>query len=91
MIASDLFMVVGMSFECDTDRFLLYSLGKVEDDMPIGESTWLIVNHNSEALKVSCAAIQQRLPRAKVIAVRSGFSDWQANDYQELKQIGGIA
>ena len=34
----------GMSFECDTDRFLLRVLHKVEDDMPIGKSHWTIVN-----------------------------------------------
>lgn len=78
------FVVVGISFECEADRFLLYSLGRVQDDLPIGESTWLVVNRNPNTLRNSCTAIAGHLPRAKIVAVQSGFSDWQNNGYPGL-------
>jgi hypothetical protein len=84
MIWNRRFVVVGMSFECETDRFLLQSLGRVEDDLPIGESTWLVVNCNDEALAKSCDAIQRYLPRANMIPLQSGFSNWQEDGYPGL-------
>ena len=56
------FVVVGMSFECETDRFLLHALHRVENDMPIGESTWIIVNPNQTALDLSAERIKRPLP-----------------------------
>ncbi|TKR55361.1 hypothetical protein D7I39_11120 [Allopusillimonas ginsengisoli] len=84
MIWARRFVVVGMSFECDTDRFLLQALGKVEDDLPIGESSWLIINPDAGALKKSCQAIQEHLPHATIKSVCSGFSDWQDDGYPGL-------
>ncbi|HEY0294369.1 MAG TPA: hypothetical protein VGC69_03425 [Bordetella sp.] len=84
MIGGWRFVVVGMSFECEIDRFLLYSLGRVQDDLPIGESTWLVVNRNYEALEKTRTAIADHLPRAKIVAVQSSFSDWQNNGYSGL-------
>lgn len=87
MIWGRRFVVVGMSFECEADRFLLYSLGRVQDDLPIGESTWLLVNRNAGALEKSRAAIADHLPRAKIVAVQRGFSDWQNNGYPRLWEM----
>ena len=56
MMWNQTFVVVGMSFECQTDKFLLTALGRVQDDLPIGESQWLVVNPDPAALTASCSA-----------------------------------
>ncbi len=76
MIWDDLFIVVGISFECQVDRFLLWALGKVENDMPIGQSLWLVVNPDKEVLAASCARIKAALPRAQVFNRCDKFDDW---------------
>ena len=69
------FIVVGMSFECESDRLLLRALARVEDDLPIGESSWLIVNRHNSVLKKTVDLIQIALPHAKVSGVRSDLID----------------
>lgn len=86
MIWNRHFVVVGMSFECETDQFLLKALGRVEDDLPIGESSWIVVNPNSTALNVSCQRIAHVLPHASVIPVSATLSDWLQSGTQELKK-----
>lgn len=76
MLWDRVFVVVGMSFECDTDKFLLGALNRAEDDMPIGESVWVVVNSNQGALDKSCARIAQALPRATVKGVHTDFDSW---------------
>lgn len=66
IISQRLFIVVGMSFECDTDKFLLTALNRVQDDLPIGESTWFVLNSNKSALDLSCQRLGQALPCAKI-------------------------
>lgn len=90
MIWDRTFIVVGMSFECDTDKFLLNALGRVENDLPIGESTWIVVNRNSSSVELSCSKIQGYLPRAKVIGVCSDFSGWLNSGLPELQERGAI-
>jgi len=85
------FIVVGMSFECDTDKFLLSALNRAEDDLPIGESVWVVVNRNRNALDVSCARIAKALPRATVKSVHSDFDAWQESGMKELQDCGAIA
>jgi hypothetical protein len=87
MVANRRFVVVGMSFECETDRFLLHALGKAEDEMPISESTWPVVNRNPDALEKACDAILAHLPRADVVPVQSRFSDWEDDGYRELWEM----
>jgi hypothetical protein len=62
MIWETTFVVVGMSFECATDKFLLYHLNRVEDDLPIGESRWIIVNPDPGTLAAASARIEAALP-----------------------------
>ncbi|MDY7577561.1 hypothetical protein RGU70_04400 [Herbaspirillum sp. RTI4] len=78
------FVVAGMSFECETDKFLMQALGKVKDDLPIGDSTWLVINNNSVDLTKACIAISTSLPHSNVIPVQSGFSEWQDDEYPYL-------
>ena len=85
------FVVVGMSFECDTDKFLLSALNRAEDEMPIGESDWVVVNQNKNALDISCARIKKALPRATVKKVCSDFNSWLKSGMNELRECGAIA
>lgn len=71
-----LFVIVGMSFECETDKFLLQSIQKIEDYLPIGISTWIIINPCDDALNQSCQNIQHHLPRATLIPIKNTLSDW---------------
>ena len=85
------FVLVGMSFECETDRFLLHALGQVEDDLPIGESSWVVVNPDPIVLGHSCQRLQEALPRALVKPVRATLSEWLENGPEELRHWGILA
>ena len=85
------FVVVGMSFECDTDKFLLSALSRAEDDLPIGESVWVVVNRNPEVLDISCSRIAQALSRAVVKDVCADFDCWLEHGLKELQECGAIA
>jgi len=88
MIWQRTFIVVGMSFECETDRFLLSALNRVEDDLPIGESTWFLVNSHPQALATSSARISTALPHARVIPLATTFEAWLNNNCAELRAHG---
>ena len=85
------FVVVGMSFECQTDKFLLTALGRVQDDLPIGESQWLVVNPDPAALTASCSRLQQVLPRAEVKNMSATLVGWLDAGVPELQARGAIA
>ncbi len=85
------FVVVGMSFECATDKFLLSALNRAEDDLPIRESVWVMVNRNKSALDISCARIEKALPRATVKQVCAEFNNWLESGMKELQECGAIA
>ena len=50
IIWDPLFVVIRMSFECPIDRGILEAEHKVEDDLLIGESHWIIINPNQISL-----------------------------------------
>lgn len=85
------FVVVGMSFECEMDKFLLQALGAVQDDLPIGESRWLVVNSNVGAAEVAAARIQGVLPNARVEPVLMGFEEWLADGALQLRSWGAFS
>lgn len=91
MIWNKTFVVVGMSFECETDKFLLNRLGHVQDDLPIGESLWLVVNPDSAAVNLSCSRISSVLPQAKVVGIARGFQAWIDDGLPELQCHGALA
>jgi hypothetical protein len=78
------FIVVGLSFECPTDRFLLDELGSVRNDLPIGESYWIILNPNKEALDAVVNRIKAVLPAAEITAVDDKFDEWLKDGMPEL-------
>lgn len=91
LIWNQTFVVVGMSFECEVDKFLLSSLRKIGDDLPVGESHWLVVNPNPEALAASCSRLKAALPHAKISAVPSSFGTWLRARLPELQARGAVA
>jgi hypothetical protein len=91
MMWDRMFVVVGMSFECEIDKFLLSSLSSVEDELPIGESDWIVVNPDLAALKASCARINSALPHATVRGVHTKFASWLDGKLPELQAYGVIA
>ena len=88
LICERMFVVVGMSFECDTDRFLLRQISKIEDWMPIGEGHWIVVNPDPVALSRTCARIRKALPNAFVEPVLSEFGAWRRAGYLSLRARG---
>jgi hypothetical protein len=82
------FVVVGMSFECDTDKYLLKQLRKIEKWMPVGESHWIIVNPYGEGSEAVCARVRQALPAAQVESVKSTLADWRRAGCPGLKTKG---
>ena len=85
------FVVVGMSFECDVDKYLLSELRRVEDDLPIGESHWIVVNPNIDVLSATCARLQAALPNASIVSNASTFGEWLLAKVPELQSRGAIA
>jgi hypothetical protein len=84
------FVVIGMSFECEVDKFILKSLARVQDDLPIGESEWIIVNPDAATLATSCERIQRALPRSSVHAVAATLRTWLNAKTPELQACGSI-
>lgn len=91
LIWSKTFVVVGMSFECEVDKYLLTALSRVQDDLPIGESYWVVVNPNESALSTACLRLQAVLPRATINANCSSFGAWLRRGAPELQSRGAIA
>ena len=85
------FVVVGMSFECEMDKFLLSSLGRVQDDLPIGESEWFVINPDGKSLNKSCSHIQSALPHAKIHRLQFSFDQWLERKLQELQSHGVLS
>ena len=91
IIWNETFVVVGMSFECEVDKYLLTALRRVQGEVPIGQSDWIVVNPCVEALAAMCARLQGALPRAKIVGVASTFGKWLDAGVPELQSIGAIA
>ena len=91
MMWNKTFVVVGMSFECEADKFLLRSLARVQDDLPIGESEWIIINPDAVALAAVSERIRHALPRSSVQAVASTLRSWLNAKAPELQARGALA
>ncbi len=88
MIWERTFVLLGMSFECATDRFLLQQLNKVEDHLPIGESKWFIVNPDPDTLSIVCKRIQGALPHSTVLPICRTLNQWREEGFNELISRG---
>jgi hypothetical protein len=80
----NVFVVVGLSFTCPTDRALLAVLHAVEDDLPVGCGWWLVVNRDRESTEQAGGLLAAALPRALVSYVATPFEEWVADGMSEL-------
>jgi len=88
MIWQRMFVIVGISFDCEMDKSLLWAFSGVQDDMPIGESRLIIVNRNRQALDDVSNSIQRALPQTSIAKVCAPFQDWIAEGMPELGAEG---
>jgi hypothetical protein len=88
LIWQSYFIVIGMSFSCEMDRSFLSAISSVQDDLPIGESTWLIVNRSKDSLDMVALHLQTALPRAHISILQLDFNVWVNGPMEELKALG---
>jgi len=84
LLWSTLVVIIGMSFECDIDKGLLASLHAHEDNMPIGEALFLVVDPFKGTLDNIARKISRYFPRANVQLVNSGLEEWVDTGMPEL-------
>jgi hypothetical protein len=89
-IWGQVFVVVGMSFECEVDKYLLAVLRKVQDDLPIGQSFWIVLDPDPVAVSSACHRLASALPRATIIDRTMTFNCWLAEGMPELQRIGAL-
>lgn len=82
------FVVVGMSFECSVDKFLFKALSRVQENLPVGESYWLVVNPSRVTLRDTRNIICDALPTSTVRTIRLNFNSWLAQKFPELQSRG---
>ena len=76
LLWSTLIVIVGMSFECDTDKGLLGALRTHEDNVPIGSAAFIVVDPNKESLENTYAKLAACFPRAGGLRVNMGLAEW---------------
>lgn len=81
-------IMVGMSFECRVDKGLLGALSGVSDDLPIGESKWVIVNPRHQDLIIATDRVRKALPDARIQPVAMDFREWVRLGLPELRAWG---
>jgi hypothetical protein len=82
------YVLVGMSLECQVDRFLFYMLNRIQDEVPVGSSPWILVNPDSEALAKAAGLVSAALPRATLQTVEQTLDAWVQEGMPELTQRG---
>lgn len=88
MAWGSIFVIVGISFECEPDKALFNILNSVQDMLPVGESNWIIVNPCSADLDNARDLVKRKLPHASVILVPDTLTGWREAQFPELKQKG---
>ncbi len=73
---STLVVIVGMSFECDTDRGLLGALRTHEDNIPMGSALFIVVDPCHETLDRTFSTLAACFPRAGGLRVNMGLAEW---------------
>lgn len=85
LLWSNLVVVVGMSFECQSDRGLLAALRVHEDNLPIGSGLIIVVEPFRAALDATRERLAAYFPRARVVAVQTGLGEWIDSEMPELR------
>jgi hypothetical protein len=87
-VRSRVFVVVGMSFECAVDRFLFKALRRVQDEMPVGESHWIVVNPCIQSLQDTLYKLNTALPGATTSGSALRFDSWLNQKMPQLQPFG---
>lgn len=90
MIWEKLFIIVGMSFQCQMDKALLYYLHLIEDQLPFGEAKWMILDSEEGILNKTCSIFKKSFPSASIIPIDKKFQDWIENGMPEIVKCGVI-
>lgn len=90
MIWERLFIIIGMSFQCQMDKALLYYLHLIEDQLPFGEAKWIILDSEKEILDNTCRLFKKSFPAAIIIPINKKFQDWIKNGMPKLIEYGVI-
>jgi len=82
------FIIIGMSLSCEMDRSFFYAISRHQDNLPIGESDWLIVNSSQDSLDMVASHIQAAIPRADISVLKVDFGAWVNGPMKELQTLG---
>ncbi len=85
------FVIVGLSFHYEIDKYLLKAIQTVQDDVPIGDSRWLILDTEKNSAEKIAERIQKALPRAIIEYVITNFADWVKLQIPEIKKLNIIS
>jgi len=84
LLWSTLVVIVGMSFECDTDKGFLAALSAHEDNIPMGEALFVVVDPDKKTLDNIGGKLSKCFPNASQYLVNSGFLEWVNSEMPEL-------
>lgn len=84
LLWSTLVVIVGMSFECNTDTGLLAALRAHEDNVPIGSALFIVVDPLDNSLENTYGKLATCFPRAAGIRVQKRLEDWISEGMPEL-------
>jgi len=85
LLWSSLVVIIGMSFECDSDNGLLAALHANEDNIPLGEALFVVIDPCGENLDNVGRKLSQYFPRAGQQLMNCGLDEWIDSDMLELK------
>ena len=71
---SSVMLIVGVSFECTTDRSLLIAIQNAK--LLVRTAPWIVVNPCRKALDVVRRRLSCHLPRTSIHTVECGFGEW---------------
>lgn len=81
------FIVVGVSFSCETDQAFLTILREVKQ-LAVGSAWWHVVDPSQNSGEAVASHIGVALPEAKVTSSTMGFAEWVTQGMPELSQMG---
>ncbi|MFH0924183.1 MAG: hypothetical protein V1872_00890 [bacterium] len=80
LIWDSLVIVVGMSFKCKMDQYLLQAIGEAN----LSKSLWIIVDQNKEVIKNTSNLIRKTIPYTQIQPVYKEFKEWVTLGFPEL-------
>jgi hypothetical protein len=84
LLWSKLVVIVGMSFECDIDKGLLAALYVHQDNIPLGEALFIVVDPCLDTLDKTGKKLKLCFPESNQILVNCGLEEWIDLNMPEL-------